>query len=126
MFRTKIGVIGQNPTLFNLSIGENIAYGSDDVTDAQIVEAAKLANIHNFVQSLPKKYDTSCGSSGAQLSGGQKQRLAIARALGLSTIRNANQIAYVENGRIVEVGNHDQLIAAKGAYYRLVNRKPTN
>ncbi|KAI6194824.1 Multidrug resistance protein pgp-3 [Aphelenchoides besseyi] len=166
--RTKIGVIGQNPTLFNLSIGENIAYGSDDVTDAQIVEAAKLANIHNFVQSLPKKYDTSCGSSGAQLSGGQKQRLAIARALvrnprillldeatsaldteseravqealdkvsknrttiviahRLSTIRNANQIAYVENGRIVEVGNHDQLIAAKGAYYRLVNRKPTN
>ncbi|KAI6197401.1 Multidrug resistance protein pgp-3 [Aphelenchoides besseyi] len=165
--RTKIGVIGQDPTLFNLSIGENIAYGSEDVTDAQIVEAAKLANIHDFVNSLPNKYDTSCGCSGA-LSGGQKQRLAIARALvrnprillldeatsaldseneravqealdnasanrttitiahRLSTIRNANQIAYVENGRIVEIGNHDQLIDAKGAYYRLVNRKPTN
>ncbi|KAI6211343.1 Multidrug resistance protein pgp-3 [Aphelenchoides besseyi] len=79
--RNHIALVQQEPTLFDLSIAENIAYGLENVTDAQIVEAAKLANIHDFVDSLPKKYNTSCGSRGTQLSGGQKQRIAIARAL---------------------------------------------
>lgn len=69
--------------LFNLSIGDNIAYGDNSRTVHQdeIIRAAKTANIHNFIVSLPAGYDTNIGKGGAQLSGGQKQRIAIARAL---------------------------------------------
>lgn len=69
--------------LFNLSIGENIAYGDNSRTVSQdeIIRAAKTANIHNFIVSLPAGYETNLGKGGAQLSGGQKQRIAIARAL---------------------------------------------
>ncbi|KAI8928865.1 P-loop containing nucleoside triphosphate hydrolase protein [Entophlyctis helioformis] len=81
--RSHMALVGQEPILFNMSIKENIAYGAlnGEFTDAQIIEAAKLANIHEFVSTLPKGYDTPVGEKGGQLSGGQKQRIAIARAL---------------------------------------------
>ncbi|KAJ3368938.1 Multidrug resistance protein 1 [Kappamyces sp. JEL0680] len=81
--RSFLSIVGQEPVLFNVSVRENIAYGSlqDNPDDLSIYEAAKLANIHDFVMSLPDKYDTLVGEKGGQLSGGQKQRIAIARAL---------------------------------------------
>ncbi|CAK1554106.1 unnamed protein product [Leptosia nina] len=81
--RRQLGVVQQEPVLFDRTIAENIAYGDNNrkVTMHEIIAAAKAANIHNFVVSLPKGYDTNLGASGAQLSGGQKQRICIARAL---------------------------------------------
>ncbi|XP_073848261.1 multi drug resistance 49 isoform X1 [Musca autumnalis] len=82
--RSKMGLVSQEPVLFDRSIAENIAYGDnfrEDIPMAEIIEAAKKANIHNFITSLPQGYDTSLGSKGTQLSGGQKQRIAIARAM---------------------------------------------
>ncbi|CAG0893493.1 unnamed protein product [Darwinula stevensoni] len=80
--RDRIGIVGQEPVLFSTTIAENIAYGRDGVTQAEIEEAAKAANAHNFIMKLPKvKYKTMVGERGAQMSGGQKQRIAIARAL---------------------------------------------
>ncbi|RWS15751.1 ABC transporter: subfamily ABCB/MDR-like protein [Dinothrombium tinctorium] len=81
--RSKIGLVQQEPILFSYSIAENIAYGdnSREVTIPEIIEAAKKANVHEFIKNLPAGYDTHVGDKGAQLSGGQKQRVAIARAL---------------------------------------------
>lgn len=82
-WRSQIGFVSQEPVLFDASIQENIAYGdtSRQVPIEEIILAAKNANIHDFIQTLPKGYDTNVGSKGTQLSGGQKQRIAIARAL---------------------------------------------
>ena len=79
--RSLMGVVQQEPVLFNLSIGENIAYGdnSRDITQEEIETAAKKANIHDVIISLPQGYDTQCGAKGSQLSGGQKQRSKIYR-----------------------------------------------
>ncbi|GBP59400.1 Multidrug resistance protein 1 [Eumeta japonica] len=79
--RAQIGVVGQEPVLFNASIADNIRYGYENATQTQIEEAAKAANAHYFIKALPKGYDTLVGERGAALSGGQKQRIAIARAL---------------------------------------------
>ncbi|XP_071479162.1 ATP-dependent translocase ABCB1-like [Diadema antillarum] len=79
--REKMGVVSQEPILFNCSIEENIAYGREGVTKEEIVQATKMANAHDFISKLPKGYNTMVGERGAQLSGGQKQRVAIARAL---------------------------------------------
>ncbi|XP_062600445.1 ATP-dependent translocase ABCB1-like isoform X1 [Saccostrea cucullata] len=81
--RRQIGIVSQEPVLFDCSIAENIAYGDNfrEVPMAEIIEAARNANIHEFIQSLPNGYDTLCGDKGTQLSGGQKQRVAIARGL---------------------------------------------
>ncbi|CAK1588202.1 unnamed protein product [Parnassius mnemosyne] len=81
--RRQLGVVQQEPVLFDRTLAENIAYGDNNrkVSMHEIIAAAKAANIHNFIVSLPKGYDTNLGSSGAQLSGGQKQRVCIARAL---------------------------------------------
>jgi ABC-type multidrug transport system fused ATPase/permease subunit len=81
--RRQIGIVSQEPVLFDCSIRDNIAYGDNfrEVTMQEIVEAARKANIHNFIESLPQGYETNVGDKGAQLSGGQKQRVAIARAL---------------------------------------------
>ncbi|XP_058670941.1 ATP-dependent translocase ABCB1 isoform X2 [Ammospiza nelsoni] len=163
--RAQIGIVSQEPILFDFTIAENIAYGdnSRQVSFEEIVSAAKQANIHSFIDSLPDKYNTRVGDKGTQLSGGQKQRIAIARALvrrpqillldeatsaldtesekivqealdkaregrtciviahRLSTIQNADTIAVIQNGRVVEQGTHQQLLAEKGAYYSLVN-----
>ncbi len=77
--REAIGIVQQDGYLFGGTVRENIAYGRPDATDAQIVEAARRANIHEFVMGLPEGYDTFVGERGARLSGGQKQRIAIAR-----------------------------------------------
>ncbi|RXN18488.1 multidrug resistance 1-like protein [Labeo rohita] len=81
--RTQMGLVSQEPILFDCSIAENIQYGDNSrvVTQEEIEEAAKAANIHNFILDLPEKYNTRVGDKGTQLSGGQKQRIAIARAL---------------------------------------------
>ncbi|KAL0883026.1 hypothetical protein ABMA27_016507 [Loxostege sticticalis] len=81
--RAGLGLVSQEPVLFDRTIAENIAYGDNSRTPAEheIVDAAKQANIHSFIVSLPQGYDTNIGSKGTQLSGGQKQRVAIARAL---------------------------------------------
>merc|ERR1712083_1202667 len=81
--RSKLGIVSQEPVLFDRTIAENIKYGdnSREVSMEEVIEAARRANIHNFVTSLPGGYDTRVGSKGTQLSGGQKQRVAIARAL---------------------------------------------
>jgi len=163
--RDQIGLVSQEPVLFDISIKENIAYGAKNVTQGQIEEAAKMANAHDFIASFPNGYDTQVGDKGAQLSGGQKQRIAIARTLiknpkillldeatsaldsesefhvqtaldrllestnrttiviahRLSTIRDADMIAVVAGGKIVETGNHDELMKnSLGHYRRLV------
>eukprot|EP00276_Gloeochaete_wittrockiana_P002429 CAMPEP_0184673828 /NCGR_PEP_ID=MMETSP0308-20130426/86896_1 /TAXON_ID=38269 /ORGANISM="Gloeochaete witrockiana, Strain SAG 46.84" /LENGTH=1361 /DNA_ID=CAMNT_0027121357 /DNA_START=2897 /DNA_END=6982 /DNA_ORIENTATION=- len=79
--RGQIGIVGQEPVLFAFSIRDNIRYGRSDATDAEISEAARLANIDSFIKGLPHAYETLVGLRGSQLSGGQKQRIAIARAL---------------------------------------------
>ncbi|CAI6347628.1 unnamed protein product [Macrosiphum euphorbiae] len=79
--RQNIGVVSQEPVLFNVSIAENIRYGQTDCTRQDIIAAAMTANAHSFIIKLPKGYDTLVGDKGSQLSGGQKQRIAIARAL---------------------------------------------
>ncbi|XP_032547318.1 ATP-dependent translocase ABCB1-like isoform X1 [Chiroxiphia lanceolata] len=163
--RAQIGIVSQEPILFDCTIAENIAYGdnSRQVPFEEIVNAAKEANIHTFIDSLPDKYNTRVGDKGTQLSGGQKQRVAIARALvrqpqillldeatsaldtesekivqealdkaregrtciviahRLSTVQNADKIAVIQNGKVVEQGTHQQLLAEKGIYYSLVN-----
>ncbi|PIO64556.1 ABC transporter, ATP-binding protein, partial [Teladorsagia circumcincta] len=161
--RNYVGVVSQEPMLFNTTIEQNIRYGREKVTDAEITAALRKANAYNFVQSFPDGIYTNVGDRGTQMSGGQKQRIAIARALvrdpkillldeatsaldaesehivqqalenaskgrttiviahRLSTIRNADKIIAMKNGEVVEVGNHDELIARKGLYHELVN-----
>ena len=77
--RQEVGMIQQDTFLFSASVRDNIAYGRPDATDAEIIEAAKLAEAHEFISALPNGYDTFIGERGVKLSGGQKQRLAIAR-----------------------------------------------
>ena len=79
--RQQMGLVGQEPVLFNETIRANIAYGKDGATEDEIVAATKAANAHNFIHALPQGYETSVGERGVQLSGGQKQRIAIARAI---------------------------------------------
>jgi subfamily B ATP-binding cassette protein MsbA len=159
--REQIAVVFQESFLFNGSIGENIAYGKTNATEAEVVEAARAANVHSFVVELPEQYATIIGERGIKLSGGQRQRLAIARALlkdprilildeatssvdseteqliqealerllrgrtsiviahRLSTVLHADQILVVEDGRIVERGTHDALLALGGVYSKL-------
>ncbi|XP_048407802.1 ATP-dependent translocase ABCB1-like isoform X4 [Stegostoma tigrinum] len=163
--RSQIGIVSQEPVLFNCSIAENIAYGDNSrtVSQEEIEKAAKAANAHSFIDQLPDKYNTRVGEKGAQLSGGQKQRIAIARALvrqpkillldeatsaldtesekvvqealdkaregrtcvviahRLTTVQNADVIAVIDNGQVIEQGTHEQLLARHGAYYNLVN-----
>ncbi|CAF1941660.1 unnamed protein product [Rotaria magnacalcarata] len=83
-YRSQISIVSQQPVLFDFSIRENIAYGDNsrkDISLSEIIQVAKDANIHNFIQLLPNGYETMCGAHGTQLSGGQKQTIAIARAL---------------------------------------------
>jgi subfamily B ATP-binding cassette protein MsbA len=76
-----IGVVSQEPILFNLTIKENITLGQLDVTDEQITAACKKANAYDFIKKLPNSFNTNVGQAGSTLSGGQKQRIAIARAI---------------------------------------------
>lgn len=79
--RKNVGIVSQETFLFNKSIADNISYGKENATMEEIIEAVKIANLHDFIISLPKEYDTIVGERGTRLSGGQKQRLSIARAL---------------------------------------------
>ncbi|OMO82288.1 hypothetical protein COLO4_23135 [Corchorus olitorius] len=158
--RQQMGLVSQEPVLFNDTIRANIAYGKrGNATEAEILAAAELANAHKFISSLQQGYDTVVGERGVQLSGGQKQRVAIARAIvkspkillldeatsaldaeseqvvqdaldrvmvnrttlvvahRLSTIKNADIIAVVKNGVIVEKGKHETLINIKNGFY---------
>ena len=162
--RRNIGIVQQDIYLFNASIRDNILYGKLDATEDEVITAAKRANIHDYIMTLEKGYDTVIGERGVRLSGGQKQRLSIARvflknppilildeatsaldntteiliqealdelckgrttlvvAHRLSTIKNADEIAVVADGKIAEQGTHDELVAKNGIYadlYRL-------
>ncbi|VDK70552.1 unnamed protein product, partial [Anisakis simplex] len=79
--RKQLAMVGQEPVLFNYSIRDNISYGYDSCTFEDIKKAAKIANIHDAIVSMPEGYETRVGERGIQLSGGQKQRIAIARAI---------------------------------------------
>ncbi len=159
--RRVIGFVPQDTFLIDGTIRENIAYGKPEATLEEIINAAKIAEIHDEIMTLPRGYDTLVGERGQKLSGGQRQRIAIARAIlknppilildeatssvdneteaaiqrsldkitigrttiliahRLSTIRNANRIFVLENGKIVEEGTHDQLLAKRGIYSTL-------
>ncbi len=163
--RRGIGIVQQDIYLFNASIRENILYGRLDATDEEVVEAAKRANLHDFIMSMEQGYDTVIGERGVRLSGGQKQRLSIARvflknppilildeatsaldnttemliqksldelskgrttivvAHRLSTIKNADAIAVIADGKIIESGTHEELLAQNGMYAELYNEQ---
>ncbi|KAH9583599.1 Multidrug resistance protein 1, variant 3 [Schistosoma haematobium] len=120
--RKQIGLVSQEPTLFDLTIRENIAYGdnSREVTMEEIIEAARAANIHDFITTLPEQYETKVGQRGSKLSGGQKQRIAIARALvrkpALLLLDEATSALDNESERIVQ----EALDAAMGSRTSLV------
>ena len=166
--RRSIGIVQQDVYLFNASVRENILYGRPDATEEEIVEAAKRANIHDYIMQMKDGYDTEIGERGVRLSGGQKQRLSIARvflknppilildeatsaldnateiliqealdelcrgrttivvAHRLSTIKNANEIAVISEGRITERGTHDELMALGGTYEKLYSQQFRN
>ena len=156
--RRHIGIVQQDAFLFSATIRDNIAYGAVNASDEEVIAAAKTAQLHDFVMTLPEKYDTWVGERGVTLSGGQKQRLAIARTLlidprililddstssvdtetefliqqalralmkgrttfviaqRLQTVKDAQQIFVLDKGKIVERGNHIQLLQDSKIY----------
>ncbi|MGV3614740.1 MAG: ABC transporter ATP-binding protein [Fimbriimonas sp.] len=159
--REHVGIVPQEPILFNGTLRENIRYGRLDATDEDVYRAARDANVEEFVGNLPDGYETVLGERGITLSGGQRQRVAIARALlkdprilildeatsaldtksealvkdaldrlmqgrttliiahRLSTVQNADQIAVLAEGKVVETGTHDELLRRGGRYAEL-------
>jgi ATP-binding cassette subfamily B protein len=165
LLRRNIGFVPQETFLFSDTIRENIAFGANDATDADVHRSAETASIAAEIESFPDGYNTLVGERGLTLSGGQKQRTAIARALirnprilvlddalasvdtqtedrilnhlreimegrttifishRVSTVRNADRIAVLHEGRIVEYGTHDELIERNGYYTELYNKQ---
>jgi ATP-binding cassette subfamily B protein len=164
-WRNQCGAVMQDGYLFSESIARNIAVSDDEVDTEKLLFAATTANIHDFIDSLPLKYNTKIGQEGQGISQGQRQRILIARAVyrnphfifldeatnaldaknekqiienlenfyhgktvvvvahRLSTVKNADQIAVLEKGRLVEKGTHRELTAKKGYYYQLVKNQ---
>jgi ATP-binding cassette subfamily B protein/subfamily B ATP-binding cassette protein MsbA len=164
-YRDLLAIVQQDVFLFDGSVRDNIAYGRHDATEAEVEDAARRANAHEFIDKLPDRYDTFVGERGVKLSGGQQQRLAIARAIlkspqilildeatsnldteseqliqasmasllagrttfvvahRLSTIRRADVILLMEDGRVVERGRHHELMEARGLYHDMVLRQ---
>lgn len=164
-WREQCGVVMQEGYVFNDTIAANIAVGQDSIDQKRLLEAARIANILEFIQSLPLGFNTKIGNEGVGMSTGQKQRLFIARAIyknpamlffdeatsaldaknerevmknlqmfmqgktvfiiahRLSTVRNADQIIVIDQGKIVEQGPHIELVHAKGIYYDLVKNQ---
>src|SRR5581483_11817173 len=160
--REQVGVVLQDPFLFNGTIAENIRYARPDASEREVIAAARAANAHEFIVGKPDGYDTQVGERGNQLSVGEKQRISIARAIlrdprilildeatasvdtetekaiqealarlvkgrttfaiahRLSTLRNADRLVVFDEGRIVEMGTHEQLLERRGVYWRLV------
>ena len=165
--RANISMVLQDTFLFNGTVMENILYGNPGKSREDAIEAARMANAHEFIMALPNGYDTHIGERGVKLSGGQKQRLSIARAIlkdapilildeatsavdvetesliqqalsrlmegrttiviahRLSTVRDCTNICVLENGRIVQYGPHEELIAVDGPYRRMCYRQLT-
>lgn len=159
--RRSLGIVLQDTNLFTGTVMDNIRYGKLDATDEECINAAKLANAHDFITRLPDGYNTELTSNGANLSQGQRQLLSIARAAvadppvmildeatssidtrtellvqrgmdalmkdrtvfviahRLSTVRNSDAIMVLDHGRIIERGDHDDLISQRGVYYKL-------
>jgi ATP-binding cassette, subfamily B, bacterial MsbA len=159
--RAQIGKVTQETILFNDTVRNNIAYGQPDVSFARVLEAAKAALAHGFIEKMPDGYDTVIGEKGFRLSGGERQRLAIARAIlkgapvlildeatssldaesealvqealgnlmagrtaiviahRLSTVRRANRIVVLEQGRITAIGTHEELLQTSPTYQKL-------
>ena len=167
--RKQISYVGQDFTLFNDTVYNNIAYGElNESSKSEIENATKQANAFDFINLLPNKFDTYVGQNGVLLSGGQRQRIAIARAIlknspillldeatsaldsesesviqesinnlstnkttliiahRLSTVINADKIVVIENGQVIEQGNHRELLNNEGAYYVLYNSQFKN
>jgi len=160
--RELMGIVSQDPILFNDTIENNISFGLENVTKEEVIEAAKKANAHEFILQSEQGYETIIGDRGIKLSGGQRQRITIARAIlrnpqilildeatssldseseqlvqdalsklmknrtsiviahRLSTIQNANEILVMNEGKIVERGNHEELLNNNGVYQKLV------
>ena len=159
--RRQIGIVMQEPYLFNDTIEENLRYGKRNATEEEIIKACKAAYIHDFIMTLPDNYKTVVGNRGIKLSGGEKQRVSIARVIlknpriiildeatssldsvsemyiqkamvpllrnrtsfviahRLSTVLASDQIFVIENGTVVEIGKHDELIKQEGLYKQL-------
>jgi subfamily B ATP-binding cassette protein MsbA len=113
--RRAVAVVLQDSALFSGSVKENIRYAKLEAGDAEVEEAARLANAEAFVRALPDGFDTEIGERGVKLSGGQKQRIAIARAI----LKEAS-VLVLDGGRVVEAGTHAELIA-RGGLYRMLN-----
>ncbi|MGN0350203.1 MAG: peptidase domain-containing ABC transporter [Roseburia sp.] len=164
-WRKHCGVVMQDGVIFSESISRNIAVGDEEIDVERLEQAARIANIHDYIMGLPLKYNTQIGRDGVGLSQGQKQRILIARAVyknpayifldeatnaldaknekaivenlnefykgrtvivvahRLSTVKNADQIIVLDNGKVVETGNHASLIEKQGAYFNLVKNQ---
>jgi subfamily B ATP-binding cassette protein MsbA len=156
--RNLLGIVSQQSILFNDTFFNNIAFGMDNPDEEDVIQAARIANAHDFIMDTPEGYQTNVGDAGSKLSGGQRQRISIARALlknppilildeatssldteseklvqeaiinlmknrtsiviahRLSTVKHADEILVLEDGQIVENGNHNQLLAKNGYY----------
>ncbi len=157
---SNISLVPQDPILFHRSLMENIRYGKFDATDKEVIEAAKLAHCHEFIDNLPEKYNTFVGERGVKLSGGERQRVSIARAIlrnapilildeatssldshsesliqdaldglmknktviviahRLSTIVKMDRIVFIDDGKIIEDGTHQELTEKENGHYK--------